>query len=75
MKVKSESEVAQLCLTPGDRMDCGLPGSSLHGFSRQEEWSGVPSPSLQTGYRSEYRYKIIKLLEENRKYMYELEFG
>ena len=26
-------------------MDCSLPGSSVHGFSRQEYWSGVPSPS------------------------------
>ena len=42
MKVKSESEVAQLCPTPRDPMDCSLPGSSVHGFSRQEYWSGVP---------------------------------
>ena len=28
-----------------DPMDCSLPGSSVHGFSRQEYWSGVPSPS------------------------------
>ena len=27
MKVKSESEVAQSCLTPSDPMDCSLPGS------------------------------------------------
>ena len=50
MKVKSESEVAQLCLTPSNPMDCSLPGSSVHapsmGFSRQEYWSGVPLPSL-----------------------------
>ena len=26
-------------------MDCNLPGSSVHGFSRQEYWSGVPLPS------------------------------
>ena len=25
--------------------DCSLPGSSVHGFSRQEYWSGVPLPS------------------------------
>ena len=31
MKVKSESEVAQSCLTLGDPMDCSLPGSSVHG--------------------------------------------
>ena len=45
MKVKSESEVAQLCPTLSDPMDCSLPGSSIHGFSRQEYWSGVPLPS------------------------------
>ena len=31
-EVKSESEVAQLCLTPSDTMDCSLPGSSVHGI-------------------------------------------
>ena len=25
--------------------DCSLPGSSVHGFSRQEYWSGFPFPS------------------------------
>ena len=45
MKVKSESEVAQSCPTLGDPMDGSLPGSSVHGFSRQEYWSGVPLPS------------------------------
>ena len=45
MKVKSESEVNQSCLTLSDPMDCSLPGSSVHGFSRQEYWSGVPLPS------------------------------
>ena len=43
-KVKSESEVAQSCLTLSDPMDCSSPGSSVHGFSRQEYWSGVPLP-------------------------------
>ena len=49
MKEKSESEVAQSCLdwTISDPMDCSLPGSSVHGFSRQEYWSGVPLPSLR----------------------------
>ena len=47
MKVKSESEVAQSCPTLRDPMDCSLPGSSVHGFSRQEYWSGVPLPSPQ----------------------------
>ena len=33
---------AQLHLTLCDPMDCSPPGSSIHGFSRQEYWSGVP---------------------------------
>ena len=49
MKVKSESEVAQSCLTLSDPMDYSLPGSSAMGFSRQEYWSGVPLPSWNIG--------------------------
>ena len=32
MKVKSESEGAQSCLTLSDPMDCSPPGSSVHGI-------------------------------------------
>ena len=32
MKVKSESEVDQLCPTPSDHMDCSLTVSSVHGI-------------------------------------------
>ena len=32
MKVKSESEIAQLYLTLSDSMDCSPPGSSVHGI-------------------------------------------
>ena len=43
MKVKSESEVAQSCLTLHDPMDCSLPGSSAHGIfqARVLEWVAV----------------------------------
>ena len=43
MKVKSESEVAQLCLTLHDPMDCSLPGSSIHGISQARvlEWGAI----------------------------------
>ena len=43
MKVKSESEVAQSCLTLRDRVDCSLPGSSVHGIfqARVLEWSAI----------------------------------
>ena len=30
------------CLTLRDPVDCSPPGSSVHGFSRQEYWSGLP---------------------------------
>ena len=42
-KVKSESEVAQLCLTFCDPMDCSLPGSSAHGIfqARVLEWVAI----------------------------------
>ena len=43
MKVKSQSEVAQSCLTPSNPMDCSLPGSSIHGIfqARVLEWSVI----------------------------------
>ena len=37
--------VAKSCPTFCDPMDCSLPGSSVHGFPRQEYWSGLPFPS------------------------------
>ena len=43
MNVKSESEVAQSCLTLSDPMDCSLPGSSVHGIfqARVLEWVAI----------------------------------
>ena len=43
MKVKSESEVAQLCPTLSDPMDCSLSGSSVHGIfqARVLEWVAI----------------------------------
>ena len=59
MKVKSETEIAQSCLTLSDPMDYSLPGSSVHGIlqARVLEWvaiafskdSGVGSYSLLQG--------------------------
>ena len=43
MKVKSESEVAQSCLTLSDPMDCSLPGSSVHGQVKKLQ-TDPPSP-------------------------------
>ena len=43
MKVKIQSEVAQLCPTLRDPMDCSLPGSSVHGIfqARVLEWGAI----------------------------------
>ena len=43
MKVKSESDVAQSCLTLSDPMDCSPPGSSVQGIfqARVLEWGAI----------------------------------
>ena len=43
MKVKSESEFAQSCLTLSNPMDCSLPGSSIHEIfqARVLEWGAI----------------------------------
>ena len=43
MKVKSESEVTQSCLTLSYPMDCSLPGSSIHGIFQATvlEWGAI----------------------------------
>ena len=48
MKMKSESEVAQSCLTLSDPMDCSLPGSSIHGIfqARVLEWDAITFSTL-----------------------------
>ena len=40
---KSESEVAQSCLTLCNPMDCSLQGSSIHGIfqARVLEWGAI----------------------------------
>ena len=48
MKVKGESKVAQSCLTPRDPMDCGPPGSSIHGIFQAGglEWVAIAFSGL-----------------------------
>ena len=43
MKVKSESEAAQLCPTLSDTMDRSAPGSSVHGIFQAgvPEWGAI----------------------------------
>ena len=55
MKVKSESEVTQSCLTPSNPKDCSLPGSSVHGIfqARVLEWGAIAF-SVKIASYSEY---------------------
>ena len=56
VKVKSESEVAQSCLTLRDPMDCSPPGSSVHRIfqTRVLEWVAIAfsEPITLHGYKS-----------------------
>ena len=48
-KVKSESEVAQLCPTLSDPMDCSLPGSSVQAIFQARVLLGSNSFQFITG--------------------------
>ena len=62
MKVKSESEVAQSCLTLSDPMDYSPPGSSVHGIfqARGLEWGAIATYHT---IMSQYICKIKKILK------------
>jgi len=66
MKVKSESEVAQSCLTFSNPMDCRLPGSSVHGIfqARVLEWVAI---AFSETCREE---TLIKKLESSQNTFY-----
>ena len=70
MKVKSESEVTQSCLTLSDPVDCSLPGSSAHGIfqARGLEWVAIAFSILSyleffcVGHLSLFHYFIYSLI-------------
>ena len=62
MKVKNESEVARSCPTLSDPVDCSLPGSSIHGFSKQEYWSELTLSSHLITVESTFKYHVLALL-------------
>ena len=71
MKVKSQSEVAQLCPTLSDSMDCSLPGSSVNGIfqARVLDWGaigfedGVKGPEPRNLLEDEQGMEILSPLE------------
>ena len=63
MKVKSESEVAQSCLTPSDPMDCSLPGSSIHGIvqARVLEWGAIAFSTVGRKMSEKCKIKFLNI--------------
>ena len=59
MKVKSESEAAQLCPTLSDPMDCSPPGSSVHVIfqARVLEWGAIAFSPIPLGCPKSVKWK------------------
>ena len=80
MKVKSENEVLQSCLTLCDPIDCSLPVSSIHGIFQAKvlEWGAIAFSWKQSIYPSiEELWDIldiimIKIMLVINKYRYNL---
>ena len=64
MKVKSESQVAQSCLTLHDSMDCSPSGSSIHGIfqARVLEWGAIAFSYLLPFFRQLHNFIFPKLI-------------
>ena len=62
MKVNSENEVAQSCLTLSDIVFCSLPGSSVHGICRARvlEWVAIAFSEFVHN----FKYIWISLFQE-----------
>ena len=80
MKVKSENEVAQSCLTLSNPMDCSLPGSSIHGIfqARVLEWGATAfsdsdvyyTSNINNGKETKYLIRIYCHFSNNYEFMY-----
>ena len=69
MKVKSESEVVQLCPTLCDPMDYSLPGSSIHGISQARvlEWSAIAFSIYRSINKCPPNNKVLILMYNYKK--------
>ena len=64
MKVKSESEVAQSCLTLSDPRTAVYQALPSMGFSRQEYWSGVPLSGPHTDLAVHERQVLVNVTQD-----------
>ena len=61
MKLKSESEVAESCPTLNDPMDCGPPGSSVHGiFQARVLERGAIALSIENSMEDPQITRVVK---------------
>ena len=73
MKVKSQREVAQSCLTLRDSTDCSPPGSSVQGIfqARVLEWGaiafskGIATTCINLNFCSCSRFQKLSLIPQN----------
>ena len=67
MKVKSEREVAQSCLTLSDPMGCSSPGSSAHGIFQERllEWGAIAFSEKPVGHHQTYLHIKLLKFDEN----------
>ena len=63
MKVKSESEVTQLCQTRSDPIICSPPGSSVHGIfqARVLEWGAIASSIFVLPNCQQFQYHLVRI--------------
>ena len=81
MKVKSQSEVTQSCLTLNNPMDYSLPGSSAHGIFQAKvlEWGAIAF-STKRSYRIHIEImrrwpKCVKGVQEVQTCSYKISHG
>ena len=65
MKVKNESEVAQLCPTLATPWTAAYRAPPSMGFSRQKYWSRVPLPSPGRGARMTEKMDVLLCIHQN----------
>ena len=67
--MKSEIEVTQSCPTLSDPMDCGPPGSSIHGIfqARVLEWGAIALTLMEVS-EEELKSLLMKVKKESEKF-------
>ena len=78
MKVKSQSEVAQLCPTLSNPKDCSLPGSSAHGIfpARVLEWGAIAlSEAVSRSWKKTRKWILPQIFHKECSFAQHLDFS